>query len=241
MASESDLRADLAAAFRWVARLDWHEGVANHFSVAVSDDGSQFLMNPAGRHFSRLRASDLLLLDANNPATMKQPHAPDPTAWCLHAYLHRHLPAARCLLHTHAPYATALASLDGWRMQPIDQNACRFFNRVAYDEHFGGMLLDEEEPARQAAALGDKKVLLMRGHGLLTVGADVGEAFDLLYHFERACRNQWLALTTQRPLFLIDDDIAEKTAQQWDNYPTQKQHFAELRAILDATESDYLA
>ena len=87
-------RVDLACAFRWAARLNMHEGVANHFSVAVSEDGAQFLMNPNGRHFSRITASDLLLLDANDPETMAQENAPDPTAWYLHGAIHRNVPHA---------------------------------------------------------------------------------------------------------------------------------------------------
>ena len=230
------LRADLACAFRWAARLDWHEGVANHFSVATDSTGTQFLMNPAGSHFSAIRAQDLLLLDATTKPDGE--NAPDPTAWCLHGYIHRHLPHARCLLHTHAPYATALASLAKWRLLVCDQNACRFFNRVAYDETFGGMLLAEEEAERQAATLGKNKVLVMRGHGILTVGDDIAEAFDLMYYFERTCKNQWLALATNQPLYEIPADIAEKTARQWLEYPKSR-HFAELRAILDAEEPEY--
>ena len=76
-------RRDLSAAFRWTAREGMHEGVANHFSLAVNDDGTRFLINPFGRHFARMRASDLLLLDANDPATLDRPDAPDPTAWGL--------------------------------------------------------------------------------------------------------------------------------------------------------------
>lgn len=74
-------RIDLAAAFRWTARLNMHEAVANHFSLSVNDDGTQFLMNPNQKHFSRIRASDMLLLDANDADTMEKPGAPDPTAW----------------------------------------------------------------------------------------------------------------------------------------------------------------
>ena len=74
-------RIDLAAAFRWAARLNMHEAVANHFSLSVNDDGTQFLMNPNQKHFSRIKASDMLLLDANDPDTMNKPGAPDPTAW----------------------------------------------------------------------------------------------------------------------------------------------------------------
>src|SRR5260370_27630553 len=104
-------RIDLAAAFRWFARLNMHESVANHLSVAVSPDGAKFLINPRGRHFSRMSAGDLLLLDANDPTTLERTDAPDPTAWYLHARLHARLPQARCVMHLHPKYTTALACL----------------------------------------------------------------------------------------------------------------------------------
>ncbi|MGI9338452.1 MAG: class II aldolase/adducin family protein, partial [Gammaproteobacteria bacterium] len=216
VARERLLREELACAFRWAARLDMHEGVANHFSVAVDDGGDaegggesaeggenargdnhqsggrRFLMNPAGRHFSQMRASDLLLLNADGEAP-KGENAPDPTAWCLHGFLHRHLPGAKCILHTHSPYATALASLADGKLLPIDQNACRFYGRVAYDENFGGMLLAGQEAARLAEVVGDRNVLVMRGHGVMVAAENIAEAFDLLYYFERSCKNQWLA------------------------------------------------
>ena len=81
-------RADLAAAFRWTAREGMHEGVANHFSLAVNPEGTRFLINPFGRHFARMKATELLLLDANDPATLDRPEAPDPTAWGLHGAIH---------------------------------------------------------------------------------------------------------------------------------------------------------
>ena len=109
--AEKQLRVDLAAAFRLSAHFDWHEAVANHFSLAVSPDGKQFLMNPRWMHFSRIRASDLLLLNAEDKSTMDRPDAPDLTAWSLHGRLHALLPHARCIIHLHPPYATALASL----------------------------------------------------------------------------------------------------------------------------------
>ena len=88
-------RVDMAAAFRWTARLNFHEAVANHFSLAINDEGTKFLMNRNQVHFSRIRASDLLEIDANNPDTLKGPDAPDPTAWGLHGGIHRHCPHAR--------------------------------------------------------------------------------------------------------------------------------------------------
>ena len=82
-----DERVDLACAFRWTARLNMHEAVANHFSLAVDDAGTRFLMNPNQVHFSRIKASDLLLIDANDPETLSRPDAPDPTAWGLHGFV----------------------------------------------------------------------------------------------------------------------------------------------------------
>ena len=105
-------RINLAAAFRWAARLNMHEAVANHFSLAVSDDGSQFLLNPIGLHFSEICAKDLILLDSHDSSTMSQPNAPDPTAWAIHGAMHRNNPQARCILHVHPKYATILACLE---------------------------------------------------------------------------------------------------------------------------------
>ncbi|MDG1193209.1 MAG: class II aldolase/adducin family protein, partial [Arenicellales bacterium] len=85
-------RVELAASFRWAARTDLHEAVANHFSLAVNEDGTKFLINPNQVHFSQIKASDLVLIDANDPHTMDRPDAPDPTAWGLHGGIHRHCP-----------------------------------------------------------------------------------------------------------------------------------------------------
>src|SRR3954467_5477721 len=82
------LRVDLAAAFRLAVEMQWHESVGNHFSVAVSADGKQFLMNPKWVHFSLIRASDLVLLDSSDAQTMSRPDAPDATAWCIHGQIH---------------------------------------------------------------------------------------------------------------------------------------------------------
>jgi len=234
-------RVDLAAAFRWSARLDLHEGVANHFSLAVNEDATQFLMNPNQMHFSRIRASDLLLLDANDPAAMERPDAPDPTAWGLHGALHRLCPHARCAMHVHPIYATVLASLADSTLPPIDQNTAVFFNRVAIDNDYGGLAF-EAEAERCCATLSDptKKVLVMANHGIMVIGQDVAETFNRLYYFERACETYIKALWTNRPLRVLADDIAEKTAREIENYPGQSgRHLSELKTILDGEGSDY--
>jgi ribulose-5-phosphate 4-epimerase/fuculose-1-phosphate aldolase len=240
--SEKQARADLAAALRWTARLDWHESIANHFSIAISEDRCRFLMNPAGRHFSRVRASELLLLDASDESLPKGTGAPDPTAWYLHALLHRRLPQAHCILHTHMPHATALCCIKDFELLMLDQNACRFHGRVAYDRGYDGMALSAAEGARIAALLADdKSVLMMGNHGVLVVGPSIAAAFDDLYYLERAAKVQLLALATGLEPALIPAEVAAKACAQWFDYPGDysRQHFDALREILDAEEPEY--
>lgn len=234
-----DERVDLACAFRWTARLNMHESVANHFSLAVSDDGARFLMNPNGRHFSRVRASELILVDANDPDTMDRPEAPDPTAWCIHGALHRTAPQARCLMHVHSKYATVLSALADSSMPPIDQNTMRFYGKIAVDDGFDGMGLGDEAE-RLAGRLGDKSVLVMGNHGVLVAADTVARAFDDLYYFERAAETLITAYATGRELRIASHEVARKTARQWADYPNAAEnHFSALKEILDAEEPDY--
>ncbi len=209
--------------------------------MAVSDDGSRFLLNPRGRIWSKMRASELLLLDAEDIGTDGANPEADPTAWYLHAHLHRHVPRARCILHTHMPYATALTCLADFELLMLDQNACRFFGRVAYDRHYAGMALDDSEGERVAKLLGDEhSVLFLGNHGVIVVGETVAEAFDELYYLERAARNQVLAMSTQRPLALVDDETAAVACRQWLEYPeVASLHLDALRGVLDEEEPEY--
>ena len=234
-------RVDLAAAFRWFARLNMHESVANHLSVAVSADGAKFLINPRGRHFSRICAGDLLLLDANDPDSLARADAPDPTAWHLHARLHARLPQARCVLHLHPKYATALACLEDPTLYPIDMNTMRFFGRVALDAEFSGMALADSEGDRAADLLTEgKSVLLMANHGVLVIGPSAAAAFDELYYFERAAETLLTCYATGRALRIMPDDIARLTERQWRDYEGfAEAHLDNIKTILDAEEPDY--
>ena len=233
-------RVDLAAAFRLAAEQDWHESVANHFSLAVSEDGKRFLMNPRWKHFARIRARDLLLLDADDRATMQRPDAPDPSAWCIHGAIHAALPHARCVLHVHSPYATAIACLADPAVPPIDQNCARFYNRVTIDRHYGGVADTVEEGRRLASVLGTRRVLIMANHGVLVGAPTVADAYDELYYFERSCKTLVLAYSTGRPLNVMPHELAERTAKDWEEYPSYADaHFAEMKALLDAKDASY--
>lgn len=236
-------RIDLAAAFRWTARLNMHEGVANHFSLSINEDGTKFLMNPNQVHFNRIKASDLLVIDAKDPSTLEGPNAPDITAWGLHGGLHRHCPHARCAMHVHSVYATVLACLQDSILPPLDQNAAMFYDRQVVDDNYGGLAL-EEEGERCAKLFDDpkKKVMIMGNHGIMVIGDTVAETFNRMYFFERACEVYINALQTGQPLRILPDEIAAKTAQEIEDYPDPDiRHLAELKSLLDEEGSDYAA
>jgi ribulose-5-phosphate 4-epimerase/fuculose-1-phosphate aldolase len=234
-------RVDLAAAFRWFARLGMHESIANHLSLAVSADGARFLINPRNRHFSRTSAGDLLLLDAHDAATLDRPDAPDPTAWHLHARLHARLPVARCVMHLHSRYATALGCLADSTLYPIDMNTARFFGRVAVDSGFAGMALCDDEGDRTADLLRNgETVLLLANHGVLVIGPSVAAAFDELYYFERAAETLMICYATGKPLRILPDAVAALTERQWRDYAGfADAHLENVKAILDDEEPDY--
>ncbi len=241
-AEEWQLRVDLAAAFRLAAHFDWHESVANHFSAALSEDGRTFLLNPRWKHFSKVRASDLLRLDFDDRQTMQRDNAPDASAWCIHGNVHAAQPRVRVLLHCHPPYGTALAGLADPSIRPIDQNTARFFNRVHVDLGFDGIADQDEEGRRLAAGFATHDVMMMGNHGVAVAAASVAEAFESLYYLERACRTMVLAYSTGQPLNVMSDNLAEKTASGWDGYRDMAfAHFAQLKEMLDEREPDYAA
>ena len=234
-------RVDLAAAFRWAARFDLHEGVANHFSFSINDAGTKFLMNPNQAHFSRIKASDLIVVDGIDPNTLDLPGAPDPTAWGLHGSIHRNCLHARCAMHVHSMYATVLASLKDSSLPPIDQNCAIFYNRYVIDDNYGGLAFEEEgERCSELLKAPQKKVLIMGNHGVMIIGSSIADTFDRLYYFERAAKTYIKALQTGQPLRIIPDDIAEKTASEIENYSDQEgRHLEELKKILDDEGSNY--
>lgn len=234
-----ELRVDLAAALRLAVRFGYHEAVANHFSVAVDDRGERFLLNPWTLHFGEVRASDLLLVDADG-RVIEGEYQAETSAVCLHGPMHARLPQARCILHTHMPYATALTAVQGARLLPVHQNSARFYDQIAYDDDFEGLALEHSEGERVCRAIGNRRVLFMANHGVMVLGRSVAEAFDMLYFLEKACENQVLAMSTGLALKPMSDEVARHTAEQWSNggwYP--EVHFGALKRMLDRSEPDY--
>ena len=228
---EETLRVELAAVFRLAARFGWSESVANHFSAAVSEDGQKFLLNPRWRHFSQVRASELLLLDAKEESTMDEPDAPDLSAWSIHGAVHASLPNVRALLHVHSPYATAVASLQDPTIVPIDQNTARFFGEVAYDL---------EEGQRLTGLFEEHEILMMGNHGVAVASSTIAGAFESLYYLERACQTLILAYSTGKPLSILSDDMAAKVAKGWKQFDGMGQaHLDQWMEILDKEDPSY--
>lgn len=234
------LRQDLAAAFRICAAMNWHESVGNHFSAAVSADGRRFLMNPKWKHFGDMRASDLLLLDADDAGVMQRPNAPDASAWTVHATIHRRCPQVRVLLHAHPPHATALSTLKDPRLLPLDNNTARFYGDLAIDSGFGGIADEAAEGDRLAAALGNHSCLMMGNHGVSVSADSVAEAFEKLYFFEKAAQTMMLAYASGQPLNVLSPEVAQKTAEGWHDYRGMAfEHFDYLKRQLDKTDTGW--
>ena len=166
--------------------------------------------------------------------------SPDPVTAHDHGTIHKKVPHARCILHVHSKYATALSALKDPTLKPIDQNTMRFYNRISIYNEFGGLGF-EEESNKMALAIGNNSMLLLANHGILSVGQTVAEAFDKLYYFEKACETYLTALSTNKELNIVDSKTAEKTAQEWENYPVNmgEQYFNEIKKILDMEDISY--
>ena len=233
-------RVDLAACFRMAARLGMHEGICNHFSFMVPGSDRHFLVNPYGYAFSEITASRLLVCDFDGHVIAGD-GKPEATAFFIHARLHLRHPNARAAFHTHMPNATALAMLEGPPLAWAGQTALKFHGRVAVDENYNGLALDSAEGDRIAAAMGSADVVFLCNHGVMVVGPSVAAAWDDLYYLERACEAQRLAMTTGRPLRVVPDAVAARTAAQMraEDDESARLHLESIKRILDREAPDY--
>ncbi len=230
-------REDLAAAYRLAERHGFNEGICNHFTLAVPGRHDRFLLIPYGMHWSEVAVSSLLVVDTEGNQVEGEGFI-EPTAFYIHGAIHKARPDARCVMHTHMPYALALCMIEGGELVIADQNACRFHGRIAYDQIFAGAVLDWDEANRIARALGDKEVLFMAHHGVTVMGDTVARAWEQLYYLNRACQAQVLAMSTGRPLKRIPDQIAAKMASQIRSTTSGasanvERHFAALKRVLE--------
>ena len=230
---ENRARIDLTAALRSASGLGLGEGICNHFSLALPGHPDHFLINPQGLHWSEITPVDLVVVDAQGRKVSGK-HSVEPTAFFIHSAIHRGKISAACVMHTHMPYATALTVVQGGRLEWASQSALKFYQRVAYDDHYNGLALDDAEGERMCGEMGGADVLFLGNHGIIVSGPTVAATFDDLYYLERACMLQVLAMSTGKPLRIVPGAIAEKTGQQMNAESQQAVlHLEALKRLLD--------
>ena len=236
-------RIDLAACHRLAARFGLNEGIDNHLTMLVPGHSDRFYLAPFGLLWSEVRASELMEVDFSGKRVAGDGLVED-TALYIHLSVHRLLPEAHCVLHTHMPYATALGMLEDACLEMAVQSAMGFHDEIAYVD-YNGLALDYAEGERLARALGGKPIGLLRNHGALVTARSAAEAFERLYFLERACQAQVLALSTGRKLRVLPDAALQATVAQF-KACTQvggkgrtELHFEALKRLLDRVEADY--
>lgn len=234
--SETQARLDLTAALRSASRMQLGEGICNHFSLMMPEMPGHFLINPLGLHWSEITPADLVVVDAQGRKVSGK-HRVEPTAFFIHGAIHRGNANATCVMHTHMPYATALTVMHGGRLEWASQSALKFYNRVAYDNDYQGLALDDAEGERMCSAMGSADVLFLANHGILVAGPTVTATFNDLYYLERACMLQVLAMGAGKSLRVVPEAVALKTSRQMNQESQQAAlHLDALKRLLDRDE-----
>lgn len=221
-AEERQVREDLAAAYRLVALCGMDDSIYTHISARVPGTHDQFLINPYGWLFRDITASSLVKIDLEGRILDDSPDDVNPAGFTIHSAVHAARHDASCVLHTHTVAGVAVSSL-ACGLQPCNQWALQFYNRVAYHD-FEGIALDHSERERLVADLGlSARALILRNHGLVTLGRTVSEAFILMHNLERACKVQIALQSTGQPIHPVPPEVCERTARQYESGDSKRQ------------------
>jgi len=202
---EQALRVDLAACYRLIALYRWDDLVFTHVSARVPGPEHHFLINPYGMLFEEITASSLIKVDEHGGKLSESPFPVNPAGFVIHSAIHAARRDVTCVLHTHTRDGIAVASqLDG--LLPLSQQATIALASLGYHGYEGIALHDDEKPRLQRD-LGDNAALILRNHGLLTVGATVADAFLAMYNLQRACEIQIAAQSSGAKLVLVDPRV----------------------------------
>ncbi len=198
-------RVDLAACYRLVAHFHWDDLIFTHISARVPGPEHHFLINPYGMTFDEITASSLIKVDLHGAKVLDSPFEINPAGFVIHSAIHAAREDARCVLHTHSINGVAVAAT-ATGVLPVSQQSIFVLASLGYHGYEGVALRDDEKP-RLVADLGDKNFLMLRNHGLLTVGESIADAFLFMYFFEAACTIQLRAQATHAELIPIDPRI----------------------------------
>jgi ribulose-5-phosphate 4-epimerase/fuculose-1-phosphate aldolase len=212
--AEWQLRTDLAACYRLVAQFGWDDLIFTHISARLPGPDHHFLINPYGFLFSEITASSLVKIDLHGRKLMASPHEINPAGFTIHSAIHAARDDAACVLHVHSVNGVAVsAQRDG--LLPLSQHSIFVLSSLAYHD-YEGVALDDDEKPRLVRDLGSKRFLMLRNHGLLTVGRSVAEAFVAMYFFEASCMMQVRAQAGGGPLRTIDQSIVDGAPAMWE-------------------------
>jgi ribulose-5-phosphate 4-epimerase/fuculose-1-phosphate aldolase len=242
---EWQTRIDLAAAHRLAMMHGFSEGIFNHLTFVVPGRGDRYYQIPFGMHWSEVTASSFMEVGLDDGKVKRGAGDVERSCYCIHAPIHRALPHAKAVFHTHMPYASALTRLDDPRIKEIGQTEVGLMDTIAYDDHYTGPAVEPEEGERLAKVIGDKTVLFMANHGVTTMGESIADAYDRLYYLERAAQVQIYAMWTGQKLKQLPAAVVEKTKKDIGGAglyqaPTPAQrHFDALKRILDREAPDY--
>ncbi|MDF2000899.1 class II aldolase/adducin family protein [Peribacillus frigoritolerans] len=201
----------LAASFRLFSKFGFDEGIAGHITVRDPKYTDHFWVNPFGMHFSQISVSDLILVNHKGDIVEGE-HSVNGAAFAIHSEIHKARPDAIAAAHAHSVYGKTWSSL-GRLLDPITQDACQFYNDHALFDDFTGVVYASEEGRRIAKALGQYKAVILRNHGLLTVGQSVDSAAWWFITMERSCQAQIMAESVGKSIF-IEEEYAKLTAEQ---------------------------
>jgi ribulose-5-phosphate 4-epimerase/fuculose-1-phosphate aldolase len=210
---EWNLRMELAACYRLVALFGWDDLIFTHISVRLPGAEHAFLINPYGFLFREITASSLVKVDLEGRKLMPSPHDVNPAGFTIHSAIHAAREDAQCVLHVHSVNGVAVSAQEAGVL-PLSQHAMFVLSSLAYHDYEGVALNPDEKP-RLVSDLGDKRFLMLRNHGLLTVGASVAEAFVAMYFFEATCMMQVRAQAGGGKLRLIAPEIVAGAAEQF--------------------------
>jgi ribulose-5-phosphate 4-epimerase/fuculose-1-phosphate aldolase len=238
--TEDELRQDLAAAYRLIAHFGMTDTVYTHLSVRIPGAGNRFLVNPYGLLFEEITASSLVEVDAAGEPAQSTRWPVNPAGFVIHSAIHIGRPDAHCVMHTHTLAGMAVAAQRGGLL-PLNQISMEFLAQTAVHDYEG--VADDDnlsERERLVQDLGqDKTCLILRNHGLLTVGHTVAEAFYRMYYLEQTCRIQVAAQSTGAPLSIPSEHVQQRTAAQFENGDGGWLVWQALRRKLDREQPDY--
>lgn len=213
-AAEWRQRVDLAACYRLVASFGWDDLVFTHISARVPGPEHHFLINPYGMTFGEITASSLVKVDLQGRKVVASPHDINPAGFTIHSAIHAAREDAQCVLHLHSTNGVAVAAQEDGVL-PLSQHSMFVLASLAYHDYEGLALVEDEKP-RLVRDLGDKRFLMLRNHGLLTVGRTVAEAFVAMYFFEKTCEMQVRALAGGARVRRIPAPILAGAPAQWE-------------------------